>query len=177
MYNMVKKAAIAGMVMILLLTACGQSKGGSTPNAADIGEAQETAITKGFPEVTDPYSPEQASANGDVVNVHGKYTNLEKWLQFMERVNAKSPEPASVRITQYTIEGDPIFYELINDGKQISYTFDNSKDAFGSDLGRPTTTCTGFDTKKVEQAGTFIVLTGCADQKTADTFYFDANAK
>jgi hypothetical protein len=29
-----------------------------------------------------PYTSEQAASNGDVVNMHGKITNLEKWVRF-----------------------------------------------------------------------------------------------
>ncbi|WP_308639396.1 DUF4362 domain-containing protein [Paenibacillus silvisoli] len=178
---MVKKtAAIAGMtVLLLFMAACGgRTENGHSPAAEPVPvQSEQSATLVSLPKVTDPYTREQASANGDVVNVDGKYTNLEKWRQFMEHVKAKSPEPESVRITLYTIEGDPIFYELVYDGKEIRYTFDNSMDAFGSDQGRPTTTCTGFDTKTVEQAGTFVVLTGCSNGNTGDTFFFDADAK
>ncbi|SDW20988.1 DUF4362 domain-containing protein [Paenibacillus sp. CF384] len=169
---MMRKALIIGMALLLLLTACGrvgssgQTEGGQTHGAGD-----------DFPKVTEPYNPDQAIQNGDVVNLHGKYSNLEKWNQFVKHVKEKQAGRMNVRITQYSIEGDPIFYELTYDGKQIYYTFDNSMDAFGSDLGRPSTTCEGFDTKQNDQGQSYVVLSGCVDQKTADTFYFAADAK
>ncbi|SFS72141.1 DUF4362 domain-containing protein [Paenibacillus sp. BC26] len=169
---MMRKAAIIALAL-LLLTACGR--------VGDSGQTDGSGKSQGagddFPKVTEPYNPDRAIENGDVVNVHGKYSNLEKWNQFVTHVKEKQAGRMNVRITQYTIEGDPIFYELTYDGKQIYYTFDNSMDAFGSDLGRPSTTCEGLDTKQNDQGQSYVVLTGCVDQKTADTFYFAADAK
>jgi hypothetical protein len=139
----------------ILLSACTNSNGHRNESS--------------FPKVTKPYRAEQAAQNGDVVNVHGKYSNMDKWHQFIE--NVKGNQEGKVRITQYTIEGDPIFYELIYDGKTIHYTFDNSMDAYGSDMGRPDTSCIGIGTKKNEQGREYYVLTGC-DKDTGDTFWF-----
>ncbi|UVI27340.1 DUF4362 domain-containing protein [Paenibacillus spongiae] len=127
-----------------------------------------------FPKVTEPYHSDQAIKNGDVVNVHGKYSNIEKWQTFLK--NLESNNPDKVRITQYTIEGNPIFYELSYNGKLISYTFDNSMDAFGSDLNRPSTNCKGFDLKKMEDGRDGFVLRGCDNTKIGDTFWFEKSS-
>ena len=76
------------------------------------------------------YEPEQAVANGDIVNVHGKLTGLDEWTKFVEQV--KSGTPGEAHLVDYTIEGDPIFRDLLFDGQVIQYTYDNSMDNFGS---------------------------------------------
>ncbi|MEK3913500.1 DUF4362 domain-containing protein [Paenibacillus sp. FSL H7-0331] len=146
-------------LIILLLTACNDSN-------SQVVYSHESD----FPKVTKPYRAEKAIQNGDVVNVHGKFTNLDKWHQFMEGVTTN--QAGKVRITQYTIEGDPIFYELTYNGKLIKYTFDNSMDAFGSDLKRPTTNCKAIEKKKSEQGQEGYVLNECENNQTGKTFWF-----
>lgn len=149
------KKIIVGLA-ILLLSACSHSNGLSGPPA-------------GFPKATKPYPPEQAIQNGDVVNVHGKYSNMDKWQQFMNNVEARKDD--AVRITQYTTEGDPIFYELVYDGETIVFTFDNSMDAFGVNQRRPSASCENIGTKKNEQGQEYYTLTDC-DKDTGDLFWF-----
>jgi hypothetical protein len=120
------------------------------------------------------YNSDQAIKNGDVVNVHGQYSNIEKWQTFLK--NLESNNPDKIRITQYTIEGDPIFYELSYDGELITYTFDNSMDAHGSDLKRPSTDCKGLDLKKTEDGRDVFFLRGCDNNKTGDTFWFEKSS-
>lgn len=153
-----KKYMIVMALASLLLSACGNN----VQNGSSIKES-------GFPKVTEPYNSEQAAQNGDVVNIHGKYLNLDKWKQFIENVNTKKED--KVRITQYTIEGDPIFYELVFSGGTIHYTYDNSMDAFGSDSGRPNTSCNGIGIKKNEEGHEYYSLTDC-ENDTGDTFWF-----
>ena len=90
---------ITGLILLLAVTACS-------------GNNQQTQ--SGFPAVNDPYSSEEAAQNGDVVHVHGTFLNLDKWDGFLRNVEDKKED--RVRLTQYTIEGDPIFYELVYDG-------------------------------------------------------------
>jgi hypothetical protein len=150
-----KKIAFASLQLLLafsiLVTGCGRA-------ATD------------FPKVTKPYNSDRAIKNGDVVNVHGKYFNTEKWETFLK--NLESNKPYKVRITQYTIEGDPIFYELSYDGDLIHYTFDNSMDKFGSDLRRPSTSCKKVGKKKTEEGQEGFVLSECDNTKTGNTFWF-----
>ncbi|WP_420869630.1 DUF4362 domain-containing protein [Cohnella ginsengisoli] len=64
------------------------------------------------------------------------------WNLFL--ANVDNGMPSQVRITQYTDEGDPILYELVYDGAEaITYTYDNSRDGFGSETGRRSTVCRG----------------------------------
>jgi hypothetical protein len=155
----VKKIAVVALLLLLAFSilATGCESGNSN-----------------FPKVTKPYHPDQAIKNGDVVNLHGKYTNIEKWQMFLE--DLESNNPGKVRLTQYTIEGDPIFYELSYDGELISYTFDNSMDAYGSNLKRPSTKCKGLDLKQTENGKDVFVLRGCDNTKTGDTFWFEKSS-
>ncbi|WP_338555314.1 DUF4362 domain-containing protein [Paenibacillus sp. KS-LC4] len=133
---------------------------------------QETSGALGsvFPKVEEPYQAEQAADNGDVVHVHGRYYNLDIWDAFIENISLK--QSGKVRLTQYTIEGDPIFYELVYNGDAILYTFDNGMDAFGSDLGRPSTICEGIGTKQTERGDEVYTLLGCDQEDTAETFFW-----
>ncbi|MDP1512051.1 hypothetical protein Q8I65_17875 [Paenibacillus ottowii] len=44
------------------------------------------AKSKAFPAVSDPYDADQTATNGDVVNIHGKMYNLEKWKHIRRQV-------------------------------------------------------------------------------------------
>ncbi|MGG4146957.1 DUF4362 domain-containing protein [Paenibacillus algorifonticola] len=148
-----------------------------TEPAPIVKEADPAAITETsgalesvFPKVEAPYLAEQAADNGDVVNVHGRYYNLDKWDAFIENIALK--QSGKVRLTKYTIEGDPIFYELVYNGDAILYTFDNGMDAFGNDLGRPSTICEGIGTKQTDRGDEVYTLRGCDQDETADTFFW-----
>lgn len=157
----IMRKSILICTVVVLLTAC-----------SDMGEK---TVTSDFPKVSKPYRLEQAVQNGDVVNIHGNYSNIDKWNNFVKNVDSNQPD--KVRITQYTIEGDPIFYELVYNGGIIQYTFDNSMDAFGSNSGRPTTSCKRIGKKKLEQGQEGYVLLECNDSKTRDTFLFISDYK
>lgn len=105
------------------------------------------------------------------MNVHGKMYNLDKWKLFLANIDVGVPD--QVRITQYTTEGDPIFYELVYDGAEvITYTFDNSMDGFGRDLGRPSTLCRGIELEESKELGSHYELTGCDNDETSNSFWF-----
>ncbi|WP_314000842.1 DUF4362 domain-containing protein [uncultured Paenibacillus sp.] len=116
------------------------------------------------------YRSEQAANNGDVVELLGKIMNADKWEQFL--ANIKSGSADEVQITSYTIEGDPIFYDLMFDGERIAYTYDSTFDAFGS-RQKLDAFCTGIDGENTEQ-GIDFKLTGCQEgqKEAAATFRF-----
>ncbi|HVJ49092.1 DUF4362 domain-containing protein [Desulfitobacterium sp.] len=78
------------------------------------------------------YTPQQAIANGDVVDVHGQVTNLEKLENFMIAVDKGTA--SKLKITTYTTEGDPIIKVLDYDGKTITMSTDNSLDKFAGPI-------------------------------------------
>lgn len=53
----------------------------------------------------------------------------------------------------------------------ITYTYDNSRDGFGSDAGRPSTVCRGIELEKNKELNSHYKLTGC-DNETSHTFWF-----
>jgi hypothetical protein len=77
-----------------------------------------------------PYTYETAIKNGDVVDFHRDQYNTEKLEKFME--NVQNGIKDKVRITGYTIEGGAIITDLEFDGKIIKYTYDNTRDGFGT---------------------------------------------
>ncbi len=56
------------------------------------------------------YDSEKAVLNGDVVNMHGPVYNYPVFESFLESMEMK--EAATVRIANYTLEGDPTLYNL-----------------------------------------------------------------
>jgi hypothetical protein len=68
--------------------------------------------------------------NNEIINMHGTVKNLERLDLFVENVATKKSD--EIKITHYTIEGDPIYDEVTFDGKQLTITNDNSEDKFGS---------------------------------------------
>jgi hypothetical protein len=124
-----------------------------------------------LPKVDSPYPPEQAVQNGDIVDLHGNYSNFDAWKDFLKNLETKQTD--TIRITSYSIEGDPIFYELFFNGKEIEYTFDNSMDAFaGQGKGRKSTLCTGI-MKKTFEYGERYILNGCGSESIGNTFSFE----
>ncbi|OXS76322.1 hypothetical protein B1B04_04915 [Lysinibacillus sp. KCTC 33748] len=112
--------------------------------------------------------PEEAMKNGDVVNVHGKISNLDKFENFIK--NAKKGVKDDVRITMYTIEGDPIFYNLNYDGNEIQYTYDDSQDGYaGSGKGIKSTSCSNLESRNNDEGEYY--LSGCSSV-VGDTFSF-----
>lgn len=88
------------------------------------------------------YTSEGSVKKGDVVDVHGKITNLARFEQFI--VNFKNQQKDFVRLTSYTIEGDPVFQELEIKGKLIDYSYDDTEDRFAAGGGGKQTQCLGI---------------------------------
>jgi hypothetical protein len=116
-----------------------------------------------------PYSSEEAIENGDVVNRHGEISNLDKFENFIENVESGAKD--EIRITMYTTEGDPIFYNLNYDGNKIQYTYDNSQDGYsGSGKGIESTSCFNLESRNTEN-GVEYQLSECSSE-IGNTFYF-----
>ncbi|WP_223701096.1 DUF4362 domain-containing protein [Sutcliffiella deserti] len=116
-----------------------------------------------------PYHSEEAIENGDVVDLHGEISNLDRFEDFVESVENGVKD--GIRITIYTDEGDPIYNNLDYDGNKIQYTYDNSQDGFaGSGQGVRSTFCSGIKAKENED-GVEYRLSGCSSD-VGDTFYF-----
>lgn len=75
------------------------------------------------------HSKKEPSVN-EVKEIHGMVENIERLNQFVE--NVQHQEKDQVRLTRYTIEGDPIFLDLAYDGSELKVTYDSTEDKFGS---------------------------------------------
>lgn len=51
------------------------------------------------------YDIDKATTKGDVINIHGRIINVDRFNQFLK--NVESHIESQIRITQMTIEGDP----------------------------------------------------------------------
>lgn len=76
------------------------------------------------------YRSEEAIKKGDVVQTGITVYNFERFEQFLNNYHGKKPD--KIRVTSYTVEGDPIFIDLDYDGENIKYFHDSSNDEYGS---------------------------------------------
>ncbi|TVX96265.1 DUF4362 domain-containing protein [Cohnella terricola] len=104
-----------------------------------------------------PYNYDTAINNGNIVNLHGNIKNGERLEVFYQ--NYKSKTKDKIRITQFTIEGDPIIYDFDFDGIDIKLRYDNSKDKHGTSNIR-STACKEL-IKTATKAGNDYTLKGC----------------
>jgi hypothetical protein len=104
-----------------------------------------------------PYDYDTAIDHGDIVDLHGNLKNIERLEEFYQNLLLKNKD--KIRITRFTIEGDPIFNDLEFDGNEIKYNYDNSKDKFGK-TNKRSTTCKSLKITKIEN-GIEYSLEGC----------------
>lgn len=114
------------------------------------------------------YGPDEAAERGDVVDLHGMITNAERLDEFLG--NMEENHSDKVRVTQYTIEADPIYIDLAYDGKTVKFKYDNTHDEYGKGKVR-TSVCTGFSKATTEKMIEY-KLTGCSGKYSdlADSF-------
>lgn len=83
----------------------------------------------------------------DIVEKHGELKNFKRLDEFVE--NIRRTHEDGVRVVRYTIEGDPIIFDLIYNGKNIKLTSDTTRDEYGEgDIN--TTTCKSFQKAETE---------------------------
>lgn len=112
------------------------------------------------------YDSEKAVKNGDVINMNGPIYNFDRFEQFMDHVEAK--ETASVRIANYTLEGNPTLYNLSFDGFVFDLEIDRSKDKERGDNPRKMNlSCTDLVSEEGQQLFIY-ALEGC--QSDVDRF-------
>ncbi|MFD0695284.1 DUF4362 domain-containing protein [Paenibacillus sp. GCM10027628] len=106
--------------------------------------------------------------NADVVDIHGNVSNLYKMDDFVKSVNAK--ENASIRISHYTIEGDPIYHNIKFKGGKFEIQYDTTQDNFGP-KNVTTYTCEKLDKTETNTELKYS-LNGCStDSKSVDVLY------
>jgi hypothetical protein len=93
----------------------------------------------------------------EIINMHGNVKNLERLDLFVENFSSNNED--HIKITHYTIEGDPIYDEITYDGSVLTITNDNTEDKFGS--GEITTfTCKSI-TRNESETNLEFLLMGC----------------
>jgi hypothetical protein len=112
------------------------------------------------------YDQEKAIENGDVINAHGHIYNFDVFETFIDNVSKQNSD--KIRITEYTIEGDPIFYDLDYDGTSISFQIDNSKDKFrGNGPSKIRANCNSID---ADESGVYYTLNNCDENSPFENF-------
>ncbi|WP_203248786.1 DUF4362 domain-containing protein [Sporosarcina beigongshangi] len=105
------------------------------------------------------YDSEKAVKNGDVINMNGPVYNFPSFELFLDSVERDKPD--SIRIANYTLEGEPTLYNLTFDGSSIDLEIDRSKNSNkGNDPAKFTMTCTDLITGNGQQVLTY-TLEGC----------------
>ncbi|EKN69803.1 hypothetical protein BABA_08426 [Neobacillus bataviensis LMG 21833] len=102
--------------------------------------------------------PKKPTEN-EVVNIHGGLENIERLDLFVK--NTQNGKKDKVRLTQYTIEGDPIFQDLEYDGDKVAIKIDSTKDKFGGGEVR-SYVCKGIQ-KQESNTETKYLLEECPD--------------
>ncbi|WP_442598078.1 DUF4362 domain-containing protein [Neobacillus sp. D3-1R] len=93
--------------------------------------------------------------SNDIIDIHGNVKNLERLDVFMQHL--KNGETDEIRVTHYTIEGDPIYDEVIFDGKQLSITNDTTEDEFGP-KERTTYTCQNIERNETNKTLEYMLI-------------------
>jgi hypothetical protein len=82
-----------------------------------------------FEKLPKKYTVEMARKNGDVVQSKYGVENIDHFYRFLKSI--ENMQKDRVRITSYTVEGDPIIKELAYDSAEIRITYDTTRDMFG----------------------------------------------
>ncbi|MCD7035242.1 DUF4362 domain-containing protein [Metabacillus sp. GX 13764] len=105
------------------------------------------------------YSSDEAIKKGDVVLLVRKVENLDKFQDFLKNLSTK--RKSKIRITAYTIEGDPIYTDLEYNGKDLLVSYDNTNDAYGGGV-KETVQCSSLQEKKTDKETEYHVA-GCRE--------------
>ncbi|RJP02579.1 DUF4362 domain-containing protein [Exiguobacterium sp. RIT452] len=106
------------------------------------------------------YSMEEAVKNGDIVTTPEQH-HMDRFATFLKHVDEK--EKDTIRITNYTTEGDAILEDVSYDGKRFTYSLDSSRDAYGSQTDdRNKEICQNLE-KRTENERSVFFLTDCEE--------------
>jgi hypothetical protein len=98
-------------------------------------------------------------ASNEVKEIHGMMENIERLNLFVE--NVQTGKDDKVRLTRYTIEGDPIYHDLAYHDSKLTIKIDTTEDKFGQ--GEVTTyVCKGIQ-KQESETETKYILEECPD--------------
>ena len=114
------------------------------------------------------YDSEKAVENGDVINMNGPVYNFSRFEQFLKSVEAN--DAASVRIANYTLEGDPTLYDLAFDGSVFNLEIDRSKNKDrGNSPAKENRTCSELVSEEGQQVFNY-TLEGCQHESAVESF-------
>ncbi|WP_432361311.1 DUF4362 domain-containing protein [Sporosarcina sp. UB5] len=114
------------------------------------------------------YDSEKAVKNGDVINMNGPIFNFDRFERFLESVELE--DAASVRITNYTLEGNPTLYNVTFDGSVFGLEIDRTKNKErGDNPTKENMSCTEL-VKEEGQQLLIYTLEGCQQGSTVDSF-------
>lgn len=135
-----------------IATAPSQNRATATP------QSQSRRITTPAGTVT---SGSNLRDYGTTVNMHGKLTNEDAKLKFLTGYTAGVP--GRWEVIAYTIEGDPVSFELRYEGKgsQVKLRHDNTQDKFSAQADR---VVRDYTCQQMSREKEMLHLMGCQDK-------------
>lgn len=141
------------LVVLIIISACSSKTSYKTGTSTLNSEKSITNSYEALNKLPQKYSSELAEKNGDVVNIKGRSSNIEKLDKFIEAYqNKKANAGNMVRITKYTNEGDAIICDLIINSEGIKLIEDTTRDNFSNKEGRKEAEYKIADISKIKEA-------------------------
>lgn len=122
--------------------------------------------------ITPSHQPPQET-NDTIIDRHGQVENLIRLDTFVEMVHTGTKD--KVRLTRYTIEGDPIYYDLDYNKGKLTLTVDTTEDEYGS--GNVTTYECQQISKTESSTEMKYILEGCPNGKTGELLTITYNVE
>lgn len=118
------------------------------------------------------YPSEEAIRNGDIVMTPER-ANIDRFEIFLKKVDAQKKD--TIRMTNYTTEGDAIIEDITFDGKEFEYSLDSSRDEYGSETDdRNKEVCQNLK-EQVENDQSIFTLTDCEEGTDHEIFKSDSD--
>lgn len=116
-------------------------------------------------------SPHTQPGSNEIKETHAMLENIDRLNQFV--MNVQTGKEDRVRLTRYTIEGDPIFHDLTYHDGKLTIIRDTTKDKFGQ--GEIITyVCKGIQ-KQESETETKYIMEECPDFPELLTIFHDVD--
>lgn len=151
---------VAFLVVLLASAGCSigpliAGKGATTASSGEPGEWDAAVIKAELKKLPQRYDPEKAVEDGCFVILHGKLQSEAKLADDFAAA-AKEGQAASLRIVQYTVEGDAIIMHVDYRDGEFHALSDVSRDHFG-----------GFGSEPVEYSMPYLAVFDEDDKQVA----------